>query len=80
MSRKLKQDGPDAELVDVVGQAVRALEDEPDAGLAFEALPELIDQLEHKMKDAAKRLDFEEAAKLRDRVKQIRQKMSGDNY
>ena len=41
-----------------------ALEEDPDAGLALEALPELIDQLETKMKEAAKKLDFEEAANL----------------
>jgi excinuclease ABC subunit B len=77
LSRKLKQDGPDADLVEVAGKAVRALENDADAGLALEALPELIDQLESKMKDAAKKLDFEEAANLRDRVKQLRQKMAG---
>ena len=74
---KLKQDGPDADLVEVVGKAAHALENDPDAGLALEALPELIDQLEVKMKEAAKKLDFEEAANLRDRVKQLRQKMAG---
>ena len=37
----------------------------------------MIDQLEAKMKEAAKKLDFEEAANLRDRVKQLRQKMAG---
>ena len=77
LSRKLKQDGPDADLVEVVGKAANALENDPDAGLALEALPELIDQLEAKMKEAAKKLDFEEAANLRDRVKQLRQKMAG---
>ena len=77
LSRKLKQDGPDADLVEVVGKAAQALENDPDAGLALEALPELIDQLEVKMKEAAKKLDFEEAANLRDRVKQLRQKMAG---
>jgi len=77
LSRKLKQDGPDADLVEVAGKAVRALENDADAGLALEALPELIDQLEGKMKDAAKKLDFEEAANLRDRVKQLRHKMAG---
>ncbi|ABB33859.1 excinuclease ABC, B subunit [Synechococcus sp. CC9605] len=77
LSRKLKQDGPDADLVEVVGKAAQALENDPDAGLALEALPELIDQLEAKMKEAAKKLDFEEAANLRDRVKQLRQKMAG---
>ena len=52
---------------------------DPDAGLALEALPELIDQLEAKMKESAKKLDFEEAANLRDRVKQLRQKMAGSH-
>ena len=56
LSRKLKQDGPDADLVEVVGNAAKALENAPDAGLALEALPELIDQLEAKMKEAAKKL------------------------
>ena len=46
----------------MVGKAAKALENDPDAGLALEALPELIDQLEAKMKEAAKKLDFEEAA------------------
>jgi excinuclease ABC subunit B len=72
LSRKLKQDGPDADLVEVVGKASKALEDNPDAGLALEALPELIDQLESRMKEEAKKLDFEEATNLRDRVKQLR--------
>jgi len=77
LSRKLKQDGPDADLVQVAGKAAKALEEDPDAGMALEALPELIDQLEAKMKDAAKKLDFEDAANLRDRIKQLRQKMAG---
>ena len=61
----------------MVGKAAHALENDANAGLALEALPELIDQLEGKMKEAAKKLDFEEAANLRDRVKQLRQKMAG---
>ena len=76
LSRKLKTDGPDADLVQVAGKAVEALEDDAD-GMALDALPELIDQLELKMKDAAKKLDFEEAANLRDRIKQLRQKLVG---
>ena len=63
--------------MEVVSKAAKALENDSDAGLALEALPELIDQLEAKMKEAAKKLDFEEAANLRDRVKQLRQKTSG---
>ena len=36
LSRKLKQEGPDADLVEVVGKAAKALENDPDAGLALE--------------------------------------------
>ena len=59
-----------------MGKVAQALKNDQDAGLALEALPELIDQLEGKMKQAAKKLDFEEAANLRDRVKKLRQKMT----
>ena len=78
LSRKLKADGPDADLVKVAGKAVQALE-EDSAGLALDALPELIDQLELKMKESAKKLDFEEAANLRDRIKKLRQKLVGSS-
>jgi excinuclease ABC subunit B len=43
----------------------------------LDALPELIQQLEDKMKAAAKNLEFEEAANLRDRIKGLRQKLVG---
>jgi len=43
----------------------------------LDALPELIQQLEEKMKNAAKNLQFEEAANLRDRIKGLRQKLVG---
>ena len=62
----------------MAGKAVQALEDDVD-GMALDALPELIDQLEVKMKDAAKKLDFEEAANLRDRIKKLRQKLVGQS-
>ncbi|AFY48768.1 Excinuclease ABC subunit B [Nostoc sp. PCC 7524] len=45
--------------------------------LPLEQIPELITQLETQMKEAAKKLKFEEAAKLRDRIKQLRDKMLG---
>lgn len=45
--------------------------------LPLEQIPELITQLEAQMKEAAKKLEFEEAAKLRDRIKQLRDKMLG---
>ena len=34
-------------------------------------------ELESKMKEAAKKLNFEDAANLRDRIKHMRQKLSG---
>jgi excinuclease ABC subunit B len=45
--------------------------------VSLDALPELITQLEEKMKAAAKSLEFEEAANLRDRIKSLRQKLVG---
>ncbi len=42
----------------------------------LEEMPELIDKLEVKMKDAAKELNFEEAANFRDRIKKLRQKLT----
>ncbi|PSF38353.1 excinuclease ABC subunit B [Aphanothece hegewaldii CCALA 016] len=45
--------------------------------LPLEKIPELIEQLEVKMKDAAKNQEFEEAAKYRDRIKNLRDKLLG---
>jgi excinuclease ABC subunit B len=45
--------------------------------LPLEQLPELITQLEAQMKAAAKNLEFEEAAKYRDRIKHLRDKLLG---
>ncbi|MBC5798101.1 excinuclease ABC subunit UvrB [Sphaerospermopsis sp. LEGE 00249] len=44
---------------------------------ALEDIPELITVLEKQMKEAAKKMEFEEAAKLRDRIKHLRDKMLG---
>ncbi len=43
----------------------------------LESIPDVIIQLETQMKEAAKKLEFEEAAKLRDRIKQLRDKLVG---
>ncbi|HBP53102.1 MAG TPA: excinuclease ABC subunit B, partial [Synechococcus sp. UBA8638] len=43
------------------------------------ALPELIGRLEDQMKAYAKDLNFEEAAKLRDRIRILRQKLVGSS-
>ena len=45
--------------------------------VSLESLPELITQLEERMKDAAKNLEYERAASLRDRIKTLRQKLVG---
>ncbi|MGI2901991.1 excinuclease ABC subunit UvrB [Tolypothrix sp. VBCCA 56010] len=45
--------------------------------LPLEQIPDLITLLEAQMKEAAKKLEFEEAAKLRDRIKNLRDKLVG---
>jgi excinuclease ABC subunit B len=46
--------------------------------LPLEQIPGLITLLEAQMKEAAKKLEFEEAGKLRDRIKHLRDKMLGN--
>jgi len=45
--------------------------------LSLDQIPELINQLEGQMKEAAKKLEFEEAAKYRDQIKHLRDKLLG---
>ena len=45
--------------------------------LPLEKVPELIQQLEAQMKEAAKKLEFETAAKYRDRIQKLRDKLLG---
>ena len=45
--------------------------------ISLEDIPELIMLLEKQMKEAAKKMEFEEAGKLRDRIKHLRDKMLG---
>ena len=49
----------------------------PSDDLPLEEIPTLINQLEKQMKQAAIQLEFEEAAQLRDRIKQLRDKLVG---
>ena len=58
-------------------QLEQATEQAVNNDVPLDTLPELIQQLEDKMKAAAKNLDFEEAANLRDRIKNLRQKLVG---
>ena len=45
--------------------------------IPLENIPQLVNKLETQMKEAAKNLQFEEAAKFRDRIKQLRDKLVG---
>lgn len=45
--------------------------------LSLAEIPELITQLETQMKEAAKKMEFEAAAKYRDRIKHLRDKLLG---
>jgi excinuclease ABC subunit B len=45
--------------------------------LPLEKIPDLIEQLEAKMKESAKNLEFEEAAKYRDRILKLRDRLLG---
>jgi excinuclease ABC subunit B len=58
-------------------QLEQASEQAETNAVPLDALPELIQQLEEKMKAAARNLEFEEAANLRDRIKVLRQKLVG---
>ena len=45
--------------------------------LPLEDIPALIGQLETKMKEAAKNLEFEDASTYRDRIKHLRDRLLG---
>ncbi len=76
LSRRLQKEGSDSDLINIAGKATNQLNN-LELGIALESLPEVISQLEEKMKNSAKELNFEEAAKLRDQVCQLRKKLSG---
>ncbi len=77
LSRRLQEEDSNNDFIHIAGKAVDELRKSNDIGLALDALPELIDQLEKKMQNAAKELNFEEAASLRDRIKKLRDKLIG---
>ncbi|MGA0100229.1 MAG: UvrB/UvrC motif-containing protein, partial [Steroidobacteraceae bacterium] len=53
-------------------QLERATEQAEHNEVPLDSLPELIQQLEDKMKTAAKNLEFEEAARIRDEIATLR--------
>ena len=76
LSRKLDANGVSKDLINIVNTKTDEILNASDNNCLLEEMPELIDKLEIKMKDAAKELNFEEAANLRDRIKKLRQKLS----
>ncbi|WP_320666772.1 excinuclease ABC subunit UvrB [Prochlorococcus sp. MIT 1307] len=76
LSRRLQAEGNNSDLIQIASKATDDIHKE-DLGMALEALPEIINKLEEKMGMAAKQLNFEDAAKLRDKIKHLRQKLIG---
>ncbi len=79
LSRKLDSGGLSKDLINIVNNKTNAILNSSDHQCLLEELPDLIEKLEIKMKDAAKELNFEEAANLRDRIKKLRQKLARNN-
>lgn len=79
LSRKLDAGGLSKDLINIVNNKTDAILSSSDNQCLLEELPDLIEKLEVKMKDAAKELNFEEAANLRDRIKKLRQKLARNN-
>ncbi|ABM73046.1 Excinuclease ABC subunit B (UvrB) [Prochlorococcus marinus str. MIT 9515] len=79
LSRKLETGGFSKDLINVVSNKTDEILNAKDNQCLLEEMPNLIDKLENKMKEAAKELNFEEAANLRDRIKKLRQKLSRNN-
>ncbi len=73
LSRKLQQEGSDQDLIKVTSEVVDSINDNLD--IPIDDLPSLIEELENKMRTFAKDLDFEQAAKLRDKIYQLRKKL-----
>ena len=79
LSRKLDAGGLSKDLINIVNNKTDSILNSSDNQCLLEELPDLIEKLEIKMKDAAKELNFEEAANLRDRIKKLRQKLARNN-
>ena len=76
LSRKLETGGFSKDLINIVNDKTDEILNSKEDQCLFEEMPDLIDKLESKMKNAASELNFEEAANLRDRIKKLRKKLS----
>tara|TARA_Y100001968_G_scaffold171892_1_gene157282 strand:+ start:5962 stop:7998 length:2037 start_codon:yes stop_codon:yes gene_type:complete len=77
ISRRLQNSGPNNNFINLTTNALDGLSKIKLEGLPLESLPDLIDTLESKMKNAADDLDFEKAAQLRDQIRKLRRKLIG---
>ena len=76
LSRRLKEEViPNKKLSQITSKKTGVLDTDNNKEIPLNALPKLISQLEVDMRNAAESLDFEEAARLRDQVKQLQQKL-----
>ena len=74
LSRRLQNEDLNEELINAADQTSQEMFE--DGSIALEALPEFINQLETKMKIAAKELNFEDAANFRDKISKLRKKLN----
>jgi len=76
LSRKLEMGGFSKDIINLVNNKTDDILRSNDDICLLEEMPDLIEKLELKMKNAASDLNFEEAANLRDRIKKLRQKLA----
>ncbi len=76
LSRKLETGGFSKDIINLVNNKTDEILSSNDDICLLEEMPDLIEKLESKMKNAASDLNFEEAANLRDRIKKLRQKLA----
>ncbi len=76
LSRKLDSTGFSKDLINIVNNKTDEIINASNDQCLLEEMPDLIEKLELKMKNAASDLNFEEAAHLRDRIKKLREKLT----
>ncbi len=76
LSRKLDNGSFSKDIINLVNNKTDEILSSKDDICLLEEMPDLIEKLESKMKNAASELNFEEAANLRDRIKKLRQKLA----
>jgi len=76
LSRKLETGGFSKDLINIVNSKTDEIIESNNDQCLLEEMPDLIEKLEIKMKNAATELNFEEAASLRDRINKLRKKLT----